>query len=147
LAIATTIVIGSLLFFAVVWWLVLSIIANLGGWASLAKQFPATDAATGRKYGWQSGRFNWCDYNGCITIRVTDAGLRISMPPPFRPGHRPMFLPWSALHVIEVCDRWYGRYVTIDVGSPVVARIRLPLKIMDAAGRTNSSQQSDAVLP
>jgi hypothetical protein len=111
----------------------LSAIATLGGWTAIARQYPATGTPSGKSFWFQSGRFNWCDYNGCMTIRITDDGLRLSLPIPFRPGHPPIFLPWSALNVVEVCDRWYGRYVVVEVGSPSITRIRLPLKIMEQA--------------
>src|SRR5437879_535157 len=108
----------------------MTLISNLGGWAAIARQYRATGTLSGKTFWLQSARFGWCDYNGCLTIRITDEGLRLSMLPPFRPGHPPIFLPWSALNVVEVCDRWYGRYVAIDVGTPTIGRIRLPLKIM-----------------
>lgn len=121
------------------WWLVLSAIATLGGWTAIARQYRAAGPPTGQSFWFQSARFGWCDYNGCLVIRIADEGVRLSLPFPFRPGHPPIFLPWSALNVVDICDRWYGRYVSMNVGSPKVARIRLPLKIMEAAGQLNKS--------
>jgi hypothetical protein len=133
----TMIAIGALLLFVGFWCLVMTAIAHLGGWAAIANQYPATGTLTGKTFWLQCGRFNWCDYNGCLTIRMSEQGLTLSMLLPFCPGHPPIFLPWSALKVIEVTDRWYGRYVTVDVGAPVLARVRLPLKIMEEAKRKN----------
>ena len=34
-------------------------------------------------------------YNGMLRFDVSRAGLRLSVLPLFRPGHRPFFVPWS----------------------------------------------------
>lgn len=133
------ITIVSLILFLGFWCLVLTAISNLGGWAALAGRFPCTGSPTGQNFRFQAARFGWVDYNGCVSIRVCQDGLRIATMWPFRPGHPPMYLPWSQLHVVEVSDHWWGRFTTLEVGQPVITKIRLPLKVMDAAKQLTPS--------
>lgn len=131
----TLIVIASFLLFVVFWYGIFVLLARLGGWSAIAAQYSATEIPAGKVFRMQSATFRWVDYNGCLTITLCAAGLGISLMPIFRIRHPTLFLPWSALHVIEVRNRWYRRDVTIAVGAPPIARIRLPLKIMEEAGK------------
>lgn len=81
----------------------------------------------------QRGRFGWVDYNGCLTIHVTLEGLHISIWPVLRFGPPSMCIPWSALHVREVVEKWWCHDIVLSVGEPEIARVRLPLKIAEAA--------------
>lgn len=125
-----------------VWCGIFVVLAKLGGWAAVAAEYPGKEQIDGRVFRWQYGSFRWVDYNGCLTITLSQDGIGISIWPFFRIRHSPIFLPWSALHVVEVKDRWYGRKVTIDVGDPPITRIHLPLKIMEEAGRLNDRLKS-----
>jgi hypothetical protein len=127
------IAIFALLLFALFWSGLLMLFAHLGGWAAIAQQYPDKATPISKTLWMQSARFGWVDYNGVLTMHMSDQGLGIAALLPFRPGHAPMFLPWSALKVVEVNDHWWGRYVTVEVGSPVIGRVRLPLKIMAEA--------------
>lgn len=122
-----------------VWCLALMAMSTMGGWAAVAARFPCTGSPAGQNFYAQAARFGWVDYNGCVSIRVCRDGLRIATMWPFRPGHRPLFIPWSQLHVVGVMDRWWKKVATIDIGSPVVAKIQLPLKVMDAAKKLATS--------
>ena len=117
-------------------WCVLSaLLAWLDGWRALARHYRAVGLPTGQTFSWQSGRIGWLDYNGCLTIRVCEDGLYLAVWPPVVFSHPPLLLPWSKLHVVSVRDKWWGRDVTLTVGTPPLARIRLPLKVLDAADR------------
>jgi hypothetical protein len=131
----TAVVIGSLLLFACFWCGLLALLARISGWTAIAAQYRATGAKDGRALRMQSARFGWIDYNGCLSIRVSDEGLRISIWPFFCSEHPPLFLPWSALHVVEVREGRWQRDVTLNVGTPPIARVRLALKVLEEAGR------------
>src|SRR5262245_35695457 len=124
---------GSLLFVVAFFCVILATLAQLGGWSAVAAQYRSDQWPDGQTFRRQFTRFNWVEYNGCVTIRVCSEGLGISLWPLFRFSHPSLFIPWSALHVITMCDRWYGRYVTVLVNDPPIAKIRLPLKVMEAA--------------
>jgi hypothetical protein len=89
----TVVVIASLLLFACFWCGLLTLLARISGWTAIAAQYRATGAEEGRALGMQSARFGWIDYNVCLTIRVRDEGLRISIWPFFPSGHPLLFLP------------------------------------------------------
>jgi hypothetical protein len=120
-------------FFLLVWCSVCAVLARLGGWHSLARHYRALGKPNGKRFGMQSARFGWVDYNGCLSIRVAAEGLYIAMWPMFRLAHPPLLIPWSALRVLGVNDRWWRRDVTLAVGMPEIARIRLPLRVVSAA--------------
>lgn len=129
----TLITLAAFAAFAAFWALILTIISRLGGWAALARHYRDNQPAVGRAFHMQSARFGWMDYNGCLTIHVSDGGIRLALFPLFRIAHPTLLLPWSELQVEQVRDKWYGRDVLLAVGSPVLARVRLPLQVIDAA--------------
>ncbi len=117
----------------------LTTLAYFGGWAAVAQRYRCRGTPVGKSFHWQCARFGWVDYNGCVSIRVCADGLRLATFPLFRPGHPPLFIPWSALRVVSVNDKWWGRYTVVDVGAPTIAQVRLPLKVMDEARRLTPS--------
>jgi hypothetical protein len=124
-------------------WFVLGTgIARLDGWAALVRRFPVRRPPDGKRFTMQSGKIGWADYNGCLRIIVADEGLYLAMWPRFMFGHPPMLLPWPELNVLKVQDKWWGRYLSLAVGNPVVARIRLPLKIVEHF-QNRPAEQSD----
>jgi hypothetical protein len=88
----------------------------------------------------QTGRFGWVDYSGCLTICVEKDGLYISILPPFRLAHPAFKIPWSELHAVGVREGWFG-YADLAVGDPPVTRIRLPLKVFEAARRLQATDR------
>jgi hypothetical protein len=138
---------GSLLFVVAVIGGALALLAKLGGWSAVAVQFRSDKWPEGATFRRQFIRFNWVDYNGCVTIRVCPEGLGIALWPLFRFNHPSLFIPWSALHVVTMCDRWYGRYVTVLVNEPSITKLRLPLKVMEAARELSGATVAPTDLP
>lgn len=119
--------------FLCLWGAICGSLSRLGGWFALSRRFPASDKPVGMRFGMQSGGFGWVDYNGCLTIHVGQEGLGLSIWPLFRFTHPPLLLPWNELHVLEVRPgKWFGT-VKMAVGEPPLVRIRLPLKVFEAA--------------
>lgn len=127
------IVIGAVLGFIAIWCMTLMLVARFSGWGKLAELYPATEPPAGRVFRWQAARIGWSDYNGCLTITVSRAGLGMAVMWMFRPGHPPILIPWSSLHVLAVHDGWLIRSVTLAVDDPPVTKMRLPTKVFDAA--------------
>jgi hypothetical protein len=113
------------------WFALSTVVARLGGWATLAQHYRVKYRPNGKRFSMQSGRFGWLDYNGCLRIIVADEGLYLSLWPRMMFSHPPLLLPWSDLKVLTVQDKWWGHHLSVAVGSPELARIRLPLKIVD----------------
>lgn len=97
---------GFLICFGVLWSSIVFLISRLGGWAGLARQYPATDlttesateSATGKTFRWRSASFGWfSSYRNCLTVTVSLAGLHLRPMIAFRIGHQPMLIPWGAI--------------------------------------------------
>jgi hypothetical protein len=108
-------------------------LSRLGGWAAVAQRYPAPIAPEGTRFRWQSAGFRWVDYNGGLTMIVSPEGLYISICWFFRLAHPAMLLPWSALHVVKVRDGKWIKDITVAVDEPSITRIRLPLRVVEAA--------------
>jgi hypothetical protein len=121
------------IFFICFWLILCSSLSWLGGWTALGKRYKAPGKPEGKRFWMQSVRCGWVDYNGCVTVWVAPHGLYMAVWLPFRSGHPPLFLPWSALHILEIHESWWASYVIVAVDNPPVARLRLPLRVVDAA--------------
>ena len=108
------------------------VIASVSGWSRLAERFQADrEPIEGARFGWQFLRIGWCDYNGCLTIRVSSEGIYLTVWPIFV-GHVPLLIPWSELRVLkEQRTRWLAN-AQLEVSSPPIAKIHIPLRVLDA---------------
>lgn len=111
----------------------LVVIARLSGWARLAERFPADRVLDdGVCFRGQFLRIGWCDYNGCMTIRVSSEGLLLAVWPIFV-AHAPMLIPWSAVRVIEERRRRWFPVALVEIEQPPLAKLQLPLRVIEAA--------------
>jgi hypothetical protein len=125
--------------FVFFWCAIASLIAVLTGWTTLAERFRTTSTFTGPTWGFQSARMRWSShYHGCLTVGADTTGLKLSILFLFRPGHPPLFVPWSE---ISVAKRWrflFIRQVKLLLGReeqiPLVITGRLADRIQAAAG-------------
>ena len=109
------------------------VIAKLSGWSRLADRFLADrEPDEGACFRGQFFRIGWCDYNGCMTIRVSPEGLYLAVWPIFV-GHAPLLIPWTALRVVEERRRRWFAVALVEVEQPPLAKLQLPLKVIDAA--------------
>lgn len=81
------------------WCAVLALVAWVGGWARLSREVGATDSAAGGSARGLSARFGVANYSGVLTLHADSLGLSLSVLAIFRPFHRPLFLPWSAMRI------------------------------------------------
>ncbi len=93
-----------------------TILSFLGGWASLATHYRATQAATGERFRFVSGsmgsRFFPVNYGSCLFVSVSEQGLHLSVLFPFRLFSPPLFLPWSQIEAVEN-KRYFFRDATV----------------------------------
>jgi hypothetical protein len=122
---------GFPIYFAVVWWGVLSFLAMSGGWKRLARQFPDDKDLAGVAKQFCNGQFGWVNYGNCLTVRLAPKGIYLSTFSLFRPGHPPMLIPWNEIHKVKERSQLFLKFVEMEIGDPRMVRIRLPDWVAD----------------
>lgn len=84
-------------FFIVFWCFTVWLIAVVGGWRDLARVYRADGPiANARQWRNKYGRMRYgTGYNGCLNIAANPLGIQLTLWSIFRPGHPPLFIPWS----------------------------------------------------
>jgi len=100
------------LFFVAAWCLTGFLLAWIGGWAVLARQYPARRGVDGRRFSFRSAKLGGVSYGGCLILTVNAAGLRIAALPLFRSGHPPLFIPWGDV-AVKVGRTWIFHWVEL----------------------------------
>jgi hypothetical protein len=105
--------------FAVMWFGITGLLAHVGGWASLASTFRATQPAIGERFRFVSGsmgaKFFPVSYGGCLFFAVSDTGIHLSILFPFRFLSPPLFIPWSQVESVTPKRFLFSRYTSIRV--------------------------------
>ncbi|GJL92038.1 hypothetical protein [Hyphococcus sp.] len=88
------------------WLLVLSLLSILGGWGAVAENYPELGAEYSRiKYmqslAMERLKFFPVNFSAVAVLSTNDQGVRISLLPPFRPFHPPIFLPFADMDGVE----------------------------------------------
>ncbi|WP_139920117.1 hypothetical protein [Hymenobacter sp. DG01] len=141
----------SLLGFAA-FWAVISWLLALNGWRQLAQHFrasttPPENAATFRMLTASLRRTDdissKVDYRGVLTLCCSPAGLGLAVLFPFRIGHPPLLVPWSAVGPVQLETGWFGNtYFTFTVGLPdETGGVEIRLMNMAAAEQVEAHQQ------
>ena len=123
--------------FPILWCGVCLALSCMGGWARLAKVYRDDARTGGDVYYMRSGRIGTVNYNSCLTLRVSEAGLRLSVLLPFRVGHPPILIPWADFHrVAEKRVMFIFPFLKASIGDPIVADVMLPLWVRDHIPRS-----------
>ena len=77
-------------FWSGLWWL----LALVGGWPFLARAYRARGGFNGPRTGWVHGFVGGTGYK-VMTVGADGTGLYVKIPFFLRPGHAPLFFPWS----------------------------------------------------
>jgi len=128
-----TVLLGFALFFVAVWYTIGAGLARLGGWSILARPYSAPYVPVGKKFRMQSIAFGWVEYNGGVTIVVSEIGLYLSMWRFVLVAHPPLLIPWSALHVMKIRESRWTKDATLAVDGPSTIKLRVPLRVIEAA--------------
>ena len=115
--------------FVAIWCGVSWTVSKIGGWNRLAEEFPSPGLPSGKRFGVQWGKVGVASYNGFLTIHSSEEGFYLSVWPPFRIGHRTLFIPWDDVHNRETRRVFWSETVAFDVGSPGIAALELPRRI------------------
>ena len=108
----------ALLAFGVFFWCsTLFLVGALSGWVTLAQKFRLASPFTGPTWGGQSAYMRWMShYGNCLSIGADATGLKLAVFFLFRPGHPPLFLPWSEISVASRSKFLFFRRVKLVLG-------------------------------
>ncbi len=126
LAIAAFAVVFPAFWCGVVW------IIGAVGWRPLAARYPADGPATGQTFRMTSGTVGLANYNGVLSVSVEPEGLHLAVMALFRVGHPPILIPWPEITSVTQKNALWARWYTLRIGTPHVATVRLPGRIVDA---------------
>jgi hypothetical protein len=97
---------GFLVGFPLLWFAIVHLLARLGGWTRLAREFTAEGRRQGERFSWRSGGIGrFVHYNHCLDVAISHAGIALHPVLPFRPGHAPLLIPWSSVEHVAT-GRW-----------------------------------------
>lgn len=92
------------------------LIAQLGGWARLARSFEVQGPVSGDHFKLASARIGrFTGYNNCLRIIVSSSGVYLRPLLPFRAGHAPLYIPWDAVLELKQTDIWLFSSVKLAV--------------------------------
>lgn len=119
------IILGFLIIFPLFWCGIVYLISFFG-WQRLAESF-ATHQPMPPGLQTASGMINLSRYNFTLQLKADDRGLWLKTMPLFSPGHKPLFIPWSAIEQYEGGEGFWGYQTKLVVGG-VTIRLNLNLK-------------------
>jgi hypothetical protein len=129
----TLLVIGLfVVVFPMFWCSIVMLLSFVGGWRNLAEKYATDKEPKGHAFRWVNGSVGVVSYKNCLTAHVAPEGLFLSVPIFFRIGHKPLFIPWKAIHSQQSSTFLWYKAVRFEVGQPTIARVQLPAKVMDA---------------
>ncbi len=107
---------GFFISFALFWSMVVFLIARIGGWASLARQYPATTPPSGKSFQWRSARFGYLgSYRNTLEVTLSPAGLYMRPVIFFRMGHDPVLIPWNAIADADRSDQFFVSALRLSI--------------------------------
>jgi hypothetical protein len=136
---AAMIIAFALLSAAVVFTVVTSVVAAIGGWRRLAKAYPCQTQIVGTTWSWQSAELRYgAGYNGCLRMTANATGLRVETMFFLRISHPPLFFPWEET-TLERTIRLFGIesvrfHFEREPDIPFTISRRLATKIQTAIG-------------
>ncbi|MFO1488794.1 MAG: hypothetical protein U1F65_09975 [Verrucomicrobiota bacterium] len=126
--------------FVGMWCSISYLLSLFGDWRRLAKIYSAKDKPHGRCFSMQRGTVGFVNYGSCLKIYTTPQGFYLTVWPPFRLGHPPLFIPWDAVHNPTAERFLWFESVVFSVGSPTVATLQLPMRFFET--RNDAVQSS-----
>jgi hypothetical protein len=127
---AAAITAGAIVAFILFWVSIVLVIGVLSGWRSLAKHYRSDVVFTGSWRGIRRARLGFSAYKGgALRAGADPMGLHLAPAAVFRPGHPPLFIPWSEIQH-HAAEGFFGRAVVFTFAR--APRITLSLTEDDA---------------
>ena len=121
-----------------VWTGLMILIARVTGWALLAKAYPLPRPFRGDRWRFQSASMRYkTNYGLCLTVGANPEGFYLAILFPFRPGHPPLFIPWTDISAAVKPSRMFPyRQIGLRFVELRFQRVpEVPLRIMERLGR------------
>lgn len=112
------------------WCAVSLILSHVGGWHRLAHRFTVNSPPSGKSHSMQSGRIGGVNYNHCLTIHISEHGLRLSILFLFRLGHPPLLIPWDQIKSVQIVKFLWMQALEIKIEEPPLATLQLPKRLL-----------------
>ena len=90
---------GTIILFVVLRVPFYMVLANVAGWAALARRYPWHGGVPANAHHLVTGFVGATAYN-LLSIAVLPEGLYLAVHIPFRPGHPPLLIPWTAVEAV-----------------------------------------------
>lgn len=120
------------IFFSALWIGITLLMSFIGGWGKVGKKYGATGAPPqGRVLKHVTGMFGMTRYKNVLTVITTDTGLYIENRKVFRPGHPPLFIPYTSIFQAQKQTLFFWEFIAFRVDAPPLAGIRLPAKVFE----------------
>lgn len=123
------------LVFVAMWFGICNLLSLVSGWRRVASTYASDRIPSGQRFSWQSGGVGFTSYRNSLNVQVARDGLFVGVIWPMRPGHRALFIPWSAIHDEARQQIFWLDITRFSVGTPSIARMRLPTRIFEAKRR------------
>jgi hypothetical protein len=107
---------------------ILNFLAIVGGWQRLASCYYASAVPPGERFLFRTANVGSVGYGSCLRFISGPAGLFISVFLLFRPGHPPLFIPWSDVSA-SATRGWVFRYVDMRFARDPKVRLRVTRRL------------------
>jgi hypothetical protein len=135
------------LVFVAIWYGTMVLVSRMGGWSRLARAYDHPGPFDGFRKRFVTGVMTGgpffgfpCNYGNCLTVGADSHGLYLAVFVIFRPGHPPLFVPWSDITVVPVKGRFYA-YADFSFAEVPKVRLRITYpvarQLISAAGRAD----------
>jgi hypothetical protein len=105
--------------FVSTWLAITGSLSYIGGWASLARAFPANNEVDGQRFRFRSGSLGWryfpVSYGNCLFVTVSEAGFRLSILFAFRFLSPPIYVPWDDVAAVEEKRLFFFSYYVLSI--------------------------------
>jgi len=122
----------------VVFWLgIVALVSVAGGWRRLAREFPAFHRPEGLDLRGRSLHINpLTNYNGCMRVTLSSAGIYLEPVWLFRFCHPPVLIPWEKAAPMQSGRAlWITRYFVPIEAAGKSMRLDLPKAAEEWVGR------------
>ena len=86
---------GAVIIFALFWFGVVWLIAQMSGWPKLAEKYPARQLWNETCWSLQSALVRWAQYRGILRVCADAEGVHFSVIFPFSVSQQPFSVPWT----------------------------------------------------